>query len=109
MSPSRLSLQTIGGMEEMENYKVLHDLLKLARDAPEILILFSNEGECIYHNSQTYCGSYEEGGNRIHDCAEKLTFDEAYELVKSWAEKGMLRVAINGLTPPYEEGVEWFT
>ena len=89
--------------------EVLYGLLKLASRSPETLIIFNDEDECIYHNGQTYCRSYEEGANRIHDCAEKLSFDEAFELVKSWARRGMLRVAISGLTPPYEKGVDWFT
>jgi len=84
-------------------------LLKLASDNPEEFIIFNDEGECVYYTGSQYARSYEEGGNRIHDCAEKLSFDEAFKLLKSWAEQGTLRVAITGLTPPYEKGVDWFT
>ena len=88
--------------------EIVEELLSLLEKHPEEIIIFSIE-DCIYFNGKEFILSYSEGGDRIHDSATKITKEEACEIIKQWASKGLLKIAVVGLTPPYEQGVDWFT
>lgn len=86
--------------------KVAEEILQLCESKPEEVIVFYNSAECVYYDGTRWCKSYEEGGDRIHDCAWCITREEAFELLRSSPE---LHIAVVGYTVPYERGVDWFT
>lgn len=91
----------------MEEIKTILELLK---KLPERIIIFQKEGEeCIYHDGSTFCRSNSQGNNRIYDCWERLSEEKAAELLKTWLSEAPVSIYVDQLTPPFDEGIDWFS
>jgi len=98
----------------MSEKDIVRELVQLMLKYPcKVLILDRTGDICYYADSDgNIFESFTEGYPRVHDGCDgcpMLTIDEAIERLFAMGQDYMFRIGICRLTPPFEEGVDWFT